>query len=253
MNAVLQCVVAHALRLSLAACASLGLVWASCTVFDDAQVETTPPPVTECPDLVPDDQCNEDRAPLCDLACEGEVADGECTANLDGLETCRCPDCANADLCLTLCNTNGACDENDTCFCPDCVDSGYCYSLVYDCCNGDGVCDAASEACACSDCQGLTQCADHLADCIGAPDGECAEGEECLCPDCLAVYECVVTSCELATECLETTACICAPCAMACTGCDKLDGVCDALNEGCGCADCATTEYCLPPSPPPKG
>lgn len=226
---------------SLALVASLGT--GACDTFGDVTVPAT----QACPDRV-EDVCGPRFQGFCDADCEGGKPDGECTAGTLSSESCSCEDCKAADFCVAACIPDGSCDlaGGDSCLCTDCDRTGYCYSLAIDCCTNDGYCDSRVEDCTCADCASLKLCTQNLATCDGgALDGTCADAEACSCPECQAVLRCAVETCELDGVCGDKEACLCNDCLSDPTSCPCTnDGVCDALNERCDCADCQTESFC---------
>ena len=212
----------------------------ACSVFEDTFV---PPPTVlpQCAEPSLDPACGTERPLPCDAACEGGVPDGTCSASVAGEETCLCPDCNNAPVCVNRCFDNGACGVEDTCLCNDCDRTGYCYSLVLQCCLDDGICDPI-EGCQCTDCAQNKHCEPLVSACEGgALDKSCGATESCDCPECAAEMRCALELCD--GLCLDRTPCICPACFNQCSSC-AVDGTCDPLNEGCDCADCKDLPEC---------
>ena len=165
-------------------------------------------------------------------------------------EDCECEDCHGSALCVPgTCTTDGYCSHVwDACICPDCDANYDCADPAKKNCTDDGVCDSLVEGCVCPDCQGEAECADNIAACAGgAPDGACdLTSEPCACVDCFGLPGCV--KCINDGLCGVSEPCFCPECAFT-NYCKNpancvADGLCDALDEGCHCADCADIPEC---------
>jgi hypothetical protein len=176
-----------------------------------------------------------------------DIIDGVCNSMAG--EDCACVDCAMTAFCNPdQCVTDGVCDPlDDSCICPDCDNTHYCGDPAKKNCTDDGMCDSFYEGCGCADCAAKPHCADLLATCEGGHlDGACAAGEPCTCPDCFGLAQCV--PCQSPGTCMPGDPCSCAGCETTAV-CSNLagcvdDGICDILDEGCPCVDCATTPAC---------
>lgn len=165
-------------------------------------------------------------------------------------EECDCPDCAEAVFCKPdVCNTDGYCSVVwDSCICPDCDTNYKCADPALKNCTDDGVCNSKDEGCLCADCQEKAECLDNVAACAGgAPDGTCdLYAETCQCLDCFGRPGCV--KCIQDSVCNTSEACYCPECELGnwCTSPENCvdDGICDALDEGCHCNDCAPYPEC---------
>ena len=177
-----------------------------------------------------------------------DIVDDVCDAMAG--EDCACVDCAKTALChADQCVTDGVCDPlDDACICPDCDNTHYCGDPAKKNCTDDGACDSFYEGCGCADCATKPHCAALLATCEGGHlDGACRGAEACSCPDCFGLAQCV--PCQTPGVCAPGDPCSCAGCggSVVCSDASKCldDGVCDILDEGCVCADCAATPACL--------
>jgi hypothetical protein len=116
-------------------------------------------------------------------------------------------------------------------------------------CTNDGMCDSVNEGCKCPDCATKPACLDNIASCAdGKVDGVCALSEPCTCPDCFGLPKCVKGNCFVDNKCVDAEPCSCSDCRLAdgCKAPDSCvnDSICDILDEGCGCADCANDPEC---------
>lgn len=165
-------------------------------------------------------------------------------------EDCNCPDCVDAAICKPdSCMTDGYCSVVwDSCICPDCDTNYKCADPAKKNCTDDGVCNSYDEGCVCPDCQDKPECLDNMVACAGgAPNGVCdLYAETCACVDCFGRPGCA--KCIQDSTCNTSEACYCPECELGnwCTDPDncKDDGICDALDEGCHCADCAPVPEC---------
>jgi hypothetical protein len=180
-----------------------------------------------------------------------EIVDDIC--NPMAGEGCACVDCAKTALCnVDQCVTDGICDPlDDACICPDCDNTHYCGDPTKKNCTDDGACDSFYEGCGCADCAAKPHCAALLTTCEGGHlDGVCAPAEACSCPDCFGMAQCV--PCQSDGSCAPGDPCSCPGCATSalCSDASKCldDSVCDILDEGCACADCAMTPACQGPT-----
>lgn len=173
--------------------------------------------------------------------------DGVC--DLAAGERCDCEDCAETAFCVKdQCNEDLLCDSiEDACTCADCDMDPYCADPAMANCTDDGVCDSFLEGCLCVDCRESDICADNTKSCAGeAVDGICAVDEPCSCQDCFGLPKCL--TCPVTLICTHETPCFCAGCAgdpycsdpKSCVN----DGICDAVDEGCVCADCLNIAEC---------
>ncbi len=176
-----------------------------------------------------------------------DIVDGVCNSMAG--EDCACVDCAHTAFCNPdQCVNDGVCDPlEDSCTCPDCDNTHYCGDPAKKNCINDGVCDSFYEGCGCADCTTKPHCAALLATCTGGHlDGACDVTEPCSCPDCFGLAQCV--PCQSPGACMPGDPCSCAGCDVTAVCSDPAgcvdDGICDILDEGCICSDCASTPAC---------
>lgn len=176
--------------------------------------------------------------------CIPQFPNGVCADN----ESCSCPDCTNTLLCDPFaCNVDGICSINDHCTCEDCKAHPACVDPKRPSCLTDNVCDS-NEGCLCADCQSRPECVARIEQCSGGViDNVCdVAAETCECPDCAYRVECV--GCVADGACGIGEGCYCDDCTAQdyCVACGSAaaDGICNALLEGCGCADCASLMVC---------
>lgn len=167
-------------------------------------------------------------------------------------ESCSCVDCINTAYCIPdKCVNDNECHplDDDSCICNDCDGHQYCSDAAMENCSNDGVCDAVNEGCKCPDCATKPTCVDNIASCAGGKvNGACAAAEPCSCPDCFGLPKCVQSNCYIDGQCSDAEPCSCVDCKAAdrCAAPKSClaDGICDILDEGCACDDCAPDPEC---------